>query len=456
VKLGPNILLSLVLAGLMVVFDPSVAERLLVSGYVLLFALSFRAAIRAVAPESRWMATFALPLAYNAPLHMGFYSFSLSVALFPLAIAAWLRGHPAWTARRVAGFAALTLLLYFLHPVSFAILCVTIVAIAVWPWRGWRHTLAGGAGLLPGAAAVLFFLTREGATDVSHMRRGAPLRLDDFLILWSFDRVESWFCAALFALLAVLVAHRALARVDRARRLPGLAVAAAIVLAIYLVVPDYMAGGGMLKMRLVLYPTILLALWSAGAPGGAWFRRAAGTGLALLLAAQVAYHVDRYRRFGELFADFDAGMAEIEPGATLLPLCFDPWGTAPDGSPLSTRAQPFLHAAGRLAAQRRAVDLLNYQGNFDYFAVGFRPALNPYEHITKVEKMFQYHPPIEFLTYPERTGGRVDYVMIWGLRPAFQRSPSVRAIAQQLAEGYARVANAPSGRMQLFRRTPPH
>jgi hypothetical protein len=100
VKLGPNILLSLVLAGLMVVFDPSVAERLLVSGYVLLFALSFRAAIRAVAPESRWMATFALPLAYNAPLHMGFYSFSLSVALFPLAIAAWLRGHPAWTARR--------------------------------------------------------------------------------------------------------------------------------------------------------------------------------------------------------------------------------------------------------------------------------------------------------------------------------------------------------------------
>jgi hypothetical protein len=206
-------------------------------------------------------------------------------------------------------------------------------------------------------------------------------------------------------------------------------------------------------MRMALYPVLALLLWSAAARTGPWFRRAMVAAILVLLALQVRFYSTRYLLINEQLREYHSAMDQVEKGSTILPLCFDSWGIAPDGrTPLSVRGQAFLHAMGRYAAMRESLNLLNYQGNFDYFAVTFREALNPYKHISPVEKSFHRAAPIDFLTYPERTGGRVDYVLIWGLSQAHLRSPSVQRIAQQLKTGYERIAASPSGRMQLYRR----
>ena len=69
------------LRALLAVLPPAAAEKVLVSGYVLLFALAARFFAGAVDPTRRWLAFLAFPFALNATLHNGFYSFAISVAL---------------------------------------------------------------------------------------------------------------------------------------------------------------------------------------------------------------------------------------------------------------------------------------------------------------------------------------------------------------------------------------
>ena len=62
-----------------------------------------------------------------------------------------------------------------------------------------------------------------------------------------------------------------------------------------------------------------------------------------------------------------SAMKSIEPNSTILPLCFDSWGATLEDKPVSVRFQPFLHAAGQVAAERRVLNLLNHEACHAYF-----------------------------------------------------------------------------------------
>jgi hypothetical protein len=151
-------------------------------------------------------------------------------------------------------------------------------------------------------------------------------------------------------------------------------------------------------------------------------------------------------------------MPLIEPNTTLLPLHFSPYGHAPDGQMLSSRVAPFLNASGHIAAQRGIVDLQNYEAFGNTFPVMFRPHLHPLVHIWN-GLQFQ-SPSIDFLSYPLRTGGRVDYVLIWRTGEDSQDNPVTKfyrqvepSISQQLKEGYELIYTSPHrGFLQLYRR----
>ncbi len=57
----------------------------------------------------------------------------------------------------------------------------------------------------------------------------------------------------------------------------------------------------------------------------------------------------------------------IEPSSTIRPPWFDSLGTTPEGKPVSVDFQPFLHAVGQVAAERRALNLLNYKAYCAHF-----------------------------------------------------------------------------------------
>jgi hypothetical protein len=67
---------------------------------------------------------------------------------------------------------------------------------------------------------------------------------------------------------------------------------------------------------------------------------------------------------------------------------------------------------------------------------------------------------LDFLSYPQRTGGRVDYVLIWRTREESQDHPVTKfyrqleqSMSQQLEEGYELIYLSPQrGFLRLYRR----
>src|SRR5262245_11115493 len=126
---APNWLDHLALAALSLVVDPVVAEKVLVGTFVIGLPLAARRAFKAVRRDAGFLAVLTLPFTYTWLLHMGFYNFCLSLPLYFLAVASWLRDRVSSRAAclRIAGWA---LVLYFAHPVALVAAAGTTLALA--------------------------------------------------------------------------------------------------------------------------------------------------------------------------------------------------------------------------------------------------------------------------------------------------------------------------------------
>ena len=101
------------------------------------------------------------------------------------------------------------------------------------------------------------------------------------------------------------------------------------------------------------------------------------------------------------------------------------------------------------------VEFTNYEaGAYTYFPVLFRSNLNPYDHIGIKYRSIVWEPPqVDFLTYARRTGGQVDYVLVWGIQERQRNHEATQSIDRQLKSGYDLIYTSPrTGLMQLYKR----
>src|SRR5262249_22373701 len=158
----PNWASTLLLAGLMYVLPPLAAEKVLLTGYLLLLPLSVRFALNAVRPGAGVLAVLAFPFVPNLFFHMGFYNYCYSLPLFFLVAGWWLKHRERMGWRGTLVLMALGLVLYFCHLMSLVAAWVLIGACLLWRLllEGRRNGVAlrglWGAvgGTLPGTAAA--------------------------------------------------------------------------------------------------------------------------------------------------------------------------------------------------------------------------------------------------------------------------------------------------------------
>jgi hypothetical protein len=159
----PNWLGHFVLAMLMLVVRPIVAEKLFMSAYLILLPLSVRYAVRSVRKSAGFLALLAVPLSLNWITHQGFYNFSASVVVFFFALGYWLRRRERMNVRRMIVLALFGLLLYAGHLSSVLIFALTIFILACWFtiirwWNARKETPQIHVGLL--GSLVRDFLSR--------------------------------------------------------------------------------------------------------------------------------------------------------------------------------------------------------------------------------------------------------------------------------------------------------
>ncbi len=438
-RLVPNWIGHAILVVLLTAFKPGTAEKLLVSGYVLLFLWGLRYLVQAVAPGRGWLAFLGLPLVYHWPLQMGFYNFSYSLALFLIAVGFWWRRREGLTLRGALGLHALLVLGYFSHVVSHLLTLAAIGVLWLVTLRkdNWRRHLLHLPVLAPQLLLPLWFVWAQG---------GGPPQPDDrpFGRLWTYlSRLEvlctfgveqigfGMAVAALFAVLLVLTFFKENLRREggrlrlRCSEVDGFLLLALLLTAVYFFAPTASAGGSWLRERLSLFPYLALIPWFSAR----WGKAGKGVLVGLLTVAtlwNVAFQVRWYRLLDREVQAFLSGLETVPPHTRIVALLFDRSGPAAQVSVLS-------HAIGYTALEKKLLDWDNYEAGTNYFPLRFKPTVDrPRMWVLYVDPAYAGIP---------QWRGRADYIYAWKMPPDVPVARGLRRYFRLVAE---------SGGGQLF------
>lgn len=444
-----------------------VAEKVLLTVYAVLLPVSVRYALRAIDRRSGFLAVLSFPFIYNYTLHMGFFNFCFSLPAFFFTVGYWLRHGERMTPLKTAGLAVLILWVYFCHPVTLVMTVAALLTLAGWRllldlragssplWKGARHwLLAPILALLPAVILMASFLGKRIGSKIDFLPLSVKIR--HLAGLYSLASLSRWTPALAAALALLFYVAAFLALRQRGRRplesRDGLLVVVLVFLAAYFLAPSEISGGGFVNHRLLLFPFLALILWLGAFDHSEKSRRwiqIVAAGLAVLF---LAVYARAYALIGRSLAEIAEAGGRMEPDHTFLYLSYANHGEQPDGQELAFRTEPFLHAGGYIVAEKRLVDLSLYEANEDYFPIYYRPELNPYVHLSVGLLGIEQQPPrAQILAYQQQTGGRVDYVLTWGLRQDRLGEPAVRKVLDQLATGYDVAWRGTGGLVTLYR-----
>lgn len=424
----PNWLSHAALALLMKAFPPLASEKILLTGYVVLFVLSM---LYFLGSGSRYLVLLALPFIYNYLLHSGFYNFVLSFPLvFVTAGYAWRRRDGLFGWKQVLGLNLLLTVLYFSNILSMIVAMISTLVLAGFHRRATvRRALVAVAAMAPSYVLPLYYLL--GGSPETAGRSGGDRLLAYFAkigSLTSFDRREDLLGLALALVFAALVVYTlfkerlGLGRSSSPRCTPNgtpdggarrgtdlgdrraFLVLALALTALYLVAPRRAFGGGAITYRLSLFPPIAILPWLSQRPPKLLRYGVACAAIGILLV-HLAVTVHYYQILNRGLAEYTSGIGLVGRGATILPVSFDHKGEA-------ERVGIYRHAVSYYCVARGAINLANYEGDKTYFPLMYKPSLNPFAAMGQVESQ-------RGNLRPERYPRRIDYVLLWSAPAEF-------------------------------------
>ena len=438
----PNWFGHATMAILMFIVNPLIAEKLLLSGYVLLFLLSGRYLLINVDSTKKWLALAFFPFVYNYLLNMGFYNFSYSVGFFLLAVGYWWKHHQNLRLKHAAILNLIMVCCYFSHMVStvIALLSIAVLWLVTIRLNTIKKHLLQIPMLLPSCIFPLWFVVSHGTT--SHGSHWPSKRLFNYFtaleVFYSFDNFQLYIGKILvfYFLVSLLVSifTNKLRWAERFRKPhlqkeDGFLLLSITCLILYITVPDGMSGGGFITHRLSLYPYLILLPWLYGTLKQP-IKWLSTTVLVVLALVNLVYLMRWYPMLDKDMKEFRSGVEAVEPNKTIMPLIFNNHGHC-------DRIGMFLHAIGYYCAYTKGVEWDNYEATTNYFPIMYKPALNSIRPNTGV---IEGHPQDMDIA---ANVNLVDYICAWAM-------PLNSAIQQRIEEHYKLVFE--KGRTRIYRR----
>jgi hypothetical protein len=432
----PNVGMDVIGEALLRVLPLSVGGRLLLAGSLLAPLAGVTLYARAAFGRWTWWSLGAGAIAYNGIFILGFMNFLLGLGVALAGAGAWRvlrrRGRDATAA--LSG-AAIGLCAFFCHLLGYGFFAILIGAQeADELLRAWRDgrlsaraALAAAARLAValGPGAALYVLTHHATQHGDILWWSWPGKLMQWLVPFMIYDLR------LTILTAIVVIGAAILTWRRARRAPGVLLALAGLLTLYLVSPFAIAGGTFVDSRLPLMGALLLF---AGVAPSASPRAAAAiaAAFALVIVGRAALVAENWLGRASDLVELRADLAHIQPGANVLPARTEIDETRADGfgRVLPNYSRLDDHLAALALIERHAFwPLLFADPNQQPVAV--RP---PYDQLaaplgwsTPWRNLFEAPAtPAEVLEYPYLRDwrARYDYVLVVGPRPPATPTPA--------------------------------
>lgn len=437
----PNWFSHLALAGLMVLLPPLIAEKVMLSGYVVFFTLAMLYYLRSVNRESGLYAFLAVPFIYNVTLQMGFYNFAFSVPVMFAVLGFWWRRRwrPVTPGTAIALNAAL-IALFFFHLVTLVLTLATITGMAVLLHRkDLARAMSLLAALTPSVVLPAYFVGSWGAATAGEYRLGDLAALFRLEVLVSHHPGTQYVADAIALLFAALLVvtlvwnrsglrQRTLQFRLEERDLFLLAAIATVIL--YWLIPQSIAGGSFMHERLAIYPFLLLLPWLTTRLARP-LRDALVVVAVILTAAHLTLLSDRFAALDELLEDYTSGIEQVGKNDVILPICCDQKVLS------DTRICTFLHAQGYYCVETGAIELANYEAKARHFPLRYTAEMNPFGRVLTNENK-------PWTAQPDAHPVRVDFILIW-----FGRGDEY---ASRFLDRYEVVHR--QGRLMLLKRMP--
>jgi len=416
--LRPNLGFTMVGYPLLAWLSPLSAERAFVTLYILLAGISvpffLKTFGRAVFPA----ALLSLPVLFNFPLMMGFYSYVLAVPIFLLCVVlGWRIRHRSFRWKFVILNTA-GLLLYFCHLVPFGLFAISLVVMELADERNRGRRLAGllmlPVTLSPALITAVNYAvasTQGMSVDFSYLRsigRHAMLLVE--LLFFSTVSLSRWQLvpASLLAGFVVILGVRTVGGKFLLRRQAGGMSAEGkycagmifVLLVLYLAAPFSFTGGSLFNERLP-WVLLLFILPVLKMPGGARWKKWGGKLIIAFLCVSLLVNTLVLYQGSRKVSRFLVGMySDLPRGAVVATYRHEERGRL-------LLADVLLHGASYYGLFRQCVDIGNIEAQFPHFQIRFRDSLLP---VPAAGRLAHAPSTVEWERFPQ-----VEYVLGWKL-----------------------------------------
>lgn len=414
-----------ILALLLPLTGPVLAEKLLITFLILLFPAGMYLLLRAVGSQNMEFALWGLALVKSTVFYLGFWNFTLGTGLMPVALAVAVRQGTRPAPSGVVWLAVLSGALYSCHMLAWAAAAGSALA-----WWAWSHVLERRAAALrtlprmirerlPATVALLWpaLLLWIYVTTSEKLVPGPPVPMRNKL--WGFYsgaflggaleetallRHLVMLFAAAMVVLALFWRWRGGLRAERSDVLLLICAASCVVLGVS---PGRLGSGGFLTTRFAWITALLLFLWLGGQRWPGWVR---AVSMACCLAALTLQSWTGYgiaRRWQPVMLELSEVGEQVPDGAVVL--------TAQVSRDYRDGLDPVMHMAGRWAP-KHFVDLRHFVAFTPHFPVGFRPEYSPSRALGRVRELESAPARFSISRYESLRRGRVDVVVVYGVQ----------------------------------------
>lgn len=439
----PNLTSHLFLAGLLFVVPPLIAEKMLVSIYVLGFAASYRFFLGAFGERAIPLSWVGLLMLYQRCFWLGFYNYCLGLIVFWFVLGYCLRRRGRLGVVDVVVLSVLFLAGYFTHLAIFILTAVGALGTTVLASpRRWLAPVIVIIAALPGIFLTIDYFQLTGFFGADSARRIVRDPLDRLrgeqartTLLQDFQAIDEELFVhhvgrelpgtlVLCFLLLLLAAFKLL----EIRKPPSDSTAGAgwlfptvfamaLFVAYFLTANDLSEHGGFIKARLA--PLIFLVAIACLRESSYWEVRLFLRTLTIVLLALNLLMVTLTMADGNRqLEQYTAGMDTVGGGKRIFVI-------QPDPRPIKL-VNPLLHAANYYCLANSNINLDNYEAETLHFPVKFRSGV-------RRGRMF-------WNSYPNKDA--VDVILIW--QPADHTAPRAPEHWQQIFhQGPLRILKRP-------------
>lgn len=230
---------------------------------------------------------------------------------------------------------------------------------------------------------------------------------------------------------------------------------------LYVATPDSLSGGSFVSERLALFVICSLLFWLSPQGWNTFHKRIAIWAATVVVVLGLISEVRWRASVAHFYDAFEEGAKVVEPGSTVLSLCYCNPESNSAAALSELRPWVLLNAGALTALKSHSALLYNYEAIGNVFPVIYQADF--YERLplvtlrTLVRDMCVNPQLFDLSDFERRAETEIEYVLLWGGPSPDDPKLLAFPLYQQLRTNYQLVfSSSPPGQLRIFRRLDAH